>query len=387
MFNINHSGIESFPVELWREIFDYFDANDLWYSFRGLNKQIDGIINQIELHFNFEKTGNYDYFLKNIFPSTNVLSIRSLKIRKEKKIKHFFSIYSLNSLVQLRLLSLDGMYCTNDNLFTFWNQLSSLKYLRSLKIIFGSKYHPNNDLKDKEFLICSIFNQYFCPLLTCFTIENKGNDNLNTELPIASLIQTIKPTNIKYLSIDCLNFVDLIKLLPALQNAKSFSIENGLFSDNQSHPQQIVTITEPLMSECRTLDLVLSVDITFEHIEYILKHTPNLKRLILSCYWFPLLDAKKWELLLSTQCPSLVEFELGCNGDDDDNAYEKAGRVFDKRCKTRTFWKKRNAIVITTAYAEDDYYYTTVVFNLEKGKGNDYYWRFLDEMDTTDAPY
>ncbi|CAF0903553.1 unnamed protein product [Adineta steineri] len=66
--------------------------------------------------------------------------------------------------------------------------------------------------------------------------------------------------------------------------------------------------------------------------------------MILSCYWFPLLDAKKWELILITQCPTLVEFELGCNGHDDDNAYKKAGLDFDKRCETRTFWKKRNAI-------------------------------------------
>lgn len=362
MFNINHSGIESFSVELWREIFDYFDMNDLWYSFRGLNKQIDGIINQVELHFNFEKKGNYDYFLKNIFPSINVLNIRSLKIRKEKKIQHFLSIYSFNSLVQLRLLSLDGMDCMNDTLVTFWNQLSSLRYLRSLKIIFGSKSHPNNDRKDREFLICSIFNQDFCPLLICFTIKNKGNDNFNTELPISSLIQTTKRTNIKYLSIDCLHFVDLIKLLPALQNAKSFCIENELFCDDQFHPQQIM----PLMSKCKKMDLILSVDITFEHIEYILKHTPNLKRLILSSYWFPLLDAKKWELLLSVQYARLVEFEFACNGDDDDNAYEKAGRVFKKKCKTRTFWKERNARVITTAFSEDDYYYTTIVFNLEK---------------------
>ncbi|CAF0903534.1 unnamed protein product [Adineta steineri] len=79
------------------------------------------------------------------------------------------------------------MHCTNDNLFTFWNQLSCLKYLRSLKIIFGSKSHPNNGLKDKEFLICSIFNQDFCPSLACSTIKNKGNDNLNTELPISSI--------------------------------------------------------------------------------------------------------------------------------------------------------------------------------------------------------
>ncbi|CAF1619461.1 unnamed protein product [Rotaria sordida] len=365
MFNINHSGIELLSVELWREIFDYFDVNDLWYSFRGLNKQIDGIIDQVQLHLNFEKKSNYDYFIKNILPSINVVNIQSLKLRKENKIKHFFSIYSLNSLVQLRLLSLDGIHSFNDNLFTFWNQLSSLKYLQSLKVIFGTNSHPNNDLKEKEFIIRSIFNQDFCPLLTCFIIKNKGNDNLNTELPIRSLIQTTKMININHLSIDNLTFNDLIKLLPALQNTKLFCINDELSCNNKFCTQQTMTVEIPLMFECKKLDLILSDDITFEHIQYILKHTPYLKRLIL-CSWFHLLDAKKWELLLSVQCSKLLEFELVCNGDDDDNDYGKAGHDFEEECRATTFWIERNAIISYEFYSNDDFYYTIVKFNIGK---------------------
>ncbi|CAF4151805.1 unnamed protein product, partial [Rotaria sordida] len=334
MFNINHSGIELLSVELWREIFDYFDVNDLWYSFRGLNKQIDGIIDQVQLHLNFEKKSNYDYFIKNILPSINVVNIQSLKLRKENKIKHFFSIYSLNSLVQLRLLSLDGIHSFNDNLFTFWNQLSSLKYLQSLKVIFGTNSHPNNDLKEKEFIIRSIFNQDFCPLLTCFIIKNKGNDNLNTELPIRSLIQTTKMININHLSIDNLTFNDLIKLLPALQNTKLFCINDELSCNNKFCTQQTMTVEIPLMFECKN--------------------------------WFHLLDAKKWELLLSVQCSKLLEFELVCNGDDDDNDYGKAGHDFEEECRATTFWIERNAIISYEFYSNDDFYYTIVKFNIGK---------------------
>ena len=39
-----HSVIEIFAVELWREIFEYFNSNELWCSFRGLNRKIDAII-------------------------------------------------------------------------------------------------------------------------------------------------------------------------------------------------------------------------------------------------------------------------------------------------------------------------------------------------------
>ncbi|CAF1212590.1 unnamed protein product [Didymodactylos carnosus] len=104
MSNIHHSVIELLAVELWREVFDYFNMNDLWYSFRGLNKKIDGIIDQTQLHLNFEKEGNYDYFIKNIQSSINGANLQSLKLQKANEIKHFFSIYSLSSLIQLRLL-------------------------------------------------------------------------------------------------------------------------------------------------------------------------------------------------------------------------------------------------------------------------------------------
>jgi hypothetical protein len=360
-----HNGIELLSVELWREIFDYFNVNDLWYSFRGLNKHIDEILDQAQLHLNLERKGKYDDFMKNILPFVDIGNIRSLKLRKQNRIKHFFSISSLHSLVQLRLLSLEYMYSLNDNLMTFWNQLSSLKYLRSLKVIFGSKFRPNNHLEEKEFIIRSIFNQDFCPLLNCLIIKNNGNDKLNTELPIPSLIQTSQTTNIKHFSIDCLTFLDLIKLLPALQKTKSFCIDSELFCNNQFFTQQLIPIAKSLMPECNKLDLSLAVDMTFEHIEYVLKHTPNLTKLII-CNNYHLLDAKKWEVLLSVRCLRLVEFELICHGDDHDDDYDKAGSDFEKECQATTFWMERNSVVVYEGYSDDDFHYTKVKFHIEK---------------------
>ncbi len=63
MSNIHHTVIELLAVELWREIFDYFEVNELWYSFRGLNRRIDGIIDQTILNLNFQTEGSYLYDL------------------------------------------------------------------------------------------------------------------------------------------------------------------------------------------------------------------------------------------------------------------------------------------------------------------------------------
>ncbi|CAF1452291.1 unnamed protein product [Adineta steineri] len=383
--NKHHSGIELLSVELWREIFDYFNVNDLWYSFRGLNKHIDGIIDQVQLHLNLERKGKYDYYIKNILPFIDVVNIRSLKLRKHNRIKHFFSISSLQSLVQLRLLSLEYIYSFDDNLFTFWNQLSSLKYLRSLRVIFGSKFRSNNHLEEKQFIIRSIFTQDFCPLLNCIIIKNYGNDSVNTELPIPSLIQSTKTTNIKYLTIDRLTFVDLIELLPALQKTKSFCIDDEFFCNDQLFTQRIVPIAMSLMPECSKLDLSVPADMTFEHIEYILKHTPNLKKLIITNDWH-LLDAKKWESLLSVRCLRLLEFELTCNGADNDTDYEEAGYDFEAECKMTTFWMERNSVVMHESYGEDDFYFTIVKFHIGKTIDELYAMIFPYEMDIKDDP-
>ncbi|CAF1209096.1 unnamed protein product [Adineta ricciae] len=373
--------MELISVELWLEIFDYLDVNSLWYSFRGLNRCIDEMLDQAQLHINLDKKGKYDYFMKNILPSIDIRRVRSLKLRKQNKIKHFFSITPLNSFVQLRLLSLEYMYSSKDHLFTFWNQLSSLKHLRSLKVIFGSKFRPNNNLDEKQFLIRAIFNHDFCPLLTRFIIKNYSDNKLNTDIPIPSLVQTTKPTNIEHLSIDRLTIVDLMKLLPALQHVKSFCVEDELSHNYEFFTQPIVPVAIPMLSECKTFDLSVSADIVFEHLRYLLKHTPNLKKLIIYNEWH-LLDVEKWEWLLSGRCPRLIEFELSCNGDDCDRDYEKAGRVFEKACDTITFWKIRNALVMIESFAKDDFYYTTVEFHIGKTVEEQLRLEFPHRMDT-----
>jgi hypothetical protein len=361
----DHSVIESFSVELWREIFDYFNSNDLWYSFHGLNKKINAIIDQTTLHLNFVQQGTYPYFMKNILLTINVNNIRSLKLQEANEINHLFSIYTLNSFVQLRLLSLDFMYSFNDNLFEFWNQLSSLKYLRSLKIMFWSNWGHGNCIEEKEFIIRSIFNKDFCPLLTCFVINTCGRQRWRS--PIPSLITTTKATNIRYLSLDSLTFNDFIKLLPALQNVESFHIDYELSHDHQSNEQQKkMTFTMPLMPKCIRLHLRLSDDVKFEDVEYLLKQTPNLKDLFL-WGWYHLLNAKKWESLLSVECPKLLKLEFICTGPIGDDDFDQAIDDFEQECNAIPFWLERNVKITDEDYSGHDYRFDIAVrFNIKE---------------------
>ena len=129
-------------------------------------------------------------------------------------------LYFLNSLIQLRFLSLT-LSSFNDNSFQFWNQLSSLKYLQSLQIMFRGYSGCGYRVEEKEYIIRSVFNKDFCPLLKSFIIEACSRRSWKSTIP--SLITTTEATNIEYVSIDSLAFIDLIKLLPTLQMLNHFA--------------------------------------------------------------------------------------------------------------------------------------------------------------------
>ncbi len=83
---------------------------------------------------------------------------------------------------------------------------------------------------------------------------------------------------------------------------------------------------------------------TFTHVEYLLKLTPNVKNLFL---WGgdDLLDAKKWEMLLSIQCQRLLELEFVCTGPMYDFGFDQEIHNFKQECKTIPFWIERNVLI------------------------------------------
>lgn len=358
--------IEILSSELWREIFDYFNGIELWHSFRGLNQKIDSIIDQTLLHFNFKKTGNYTYFIKNILSTISINNIQSLKLSHINKTKHFFSICSLDSMINLRILSLNQMFSFNDNTFVFWNQFSSLTYLQFLKINILDKDGRGNSDEEIDFIIHSIFNKNFCPLLKSFSIGSNRNDRKMRKIP--SLIQTTNTTHIQYFSIDRLIFNDFSKLFPALKNVKSFNVNFEFdFERNCNEQLQNIPISIPLLPKCIQMNLNVGDYVYFKHIVFLLKNTPNLKDLSLKIYYYYLLDGKEWETILSSQCPKLIKFNLRCVGYDDDTDYAQTAEDFNKRCNKNSFWLERNTVYSEEAFGnEPDHYHVVIQFNIKK---------------------
>ena len=114
---------------------------------------------------------------------------------------------------------------------------------------------------------------------------------------IPCLIRTDRATNIKRLLIDSLTFNELLKLLPALRNVQSLCTDYQLHCDDRSDSwqQQIFSINS-MLPKCIQLNVQLSDDMTFEHIEYLLQQTPNLRKLVLPG-WYHVPNAKKMGII------------------------------------------------------------------------------------------
>ena len=360
---ISRTGIERMPVELWDQIFQYFDFNGLCYSFRRLNTRIDAIVDQTPLHLNFRRRGAYRCHVKNIRLLMNPANVRSLSFQDSEEVRHFFSIHLLSSFIQLRSLYLNQMFSSDDPTFQFWQQLSSLKYLHSLVVSFGGPSRGSTAIEEKKFLIRSVFARDFCPTLQRFSIDTGGLSQRPTA--IDSLNPTTKATNLQYLSIAHLAFDDLLLLLPATENILSLCVHYQL--DTEWKPiEKLPKIEQPLLPHCRQLELKLNDHLKFEHVEYLLAQTPNLKSLFL-WGWSHLTDAKKWELLLSKYCPQLMKLELICTGYVCDEIFDDAIDHFEHECRTNPFWLERKTATDDRDRSGHDYRTDlTVQFDIRK---------------------
>ena len=359
--------IEQIPVELWHEIFQYVDLHGLCNSFRRLNGRIDAILDQTPLDLSFRRRGAFAEYVRNIHRSIDVENVRSLWLQQPKEIRHFFSIHQLSSFVRLRSLHLLWMFSVDDPTFEFWNQLSSLKYLESLTVSFSKSSSQCTSADQTKYLICSVFSRGLFPALQRFSVD-AGSTYVGA-ITIPSLNPKTKSMHLQYLTIDRLTFNDLMILLPVIENILSLRIVKDL-EKNEKSMGKLPKIDTPLLSKCLNLALKLDNDLTFEHVEYLLGQTPNLKSLFL-WGWSHLADPKKWQWVLSKYCPQLLKLELICTGHIYDEIFYNAGNRFEHECGTNPFWLRRKTATDDSDRSSRDYRADfTVQFDIRKMKSN-----------------
>jgi hypothetical protein len=313
--------IEIFPIELYRELFQYFDGFELYHIFRGINSKIDSILKQTPLHFAFWEKTQRDY---NVMPFVNLESVYSLKVSADEcRDGRLLDEYPLNSFTHLRLFDLYHIFSPP----RIVPELASLKYLETL-IISVSSYSG----KTEDEILC-LMNLIFNDNSTV------GSSHLRStlkRLTISASVRTnachpdhFRPsrTNIQHIEIRRIYFDDFIRLLPSLELVRSICVgfEHRNVTPSEHFVFDYANSKPVLIPNCSVLIMSLgSADITFVHMEYLLKCIPSLKKLRIDIYERDIgfgmdiykcpselpRNHQKWKASLINHCVNLQKFQF-----------------------------------------------------------------------------
>ncbi|CAF4232491.1 unnamed protein product, partial [Adineta steineri] len=96
-FSSNQPRLELLPNELFIEIFEYMDSDDL-RNFKGLNKRIDLIIEGLKINVNTHRMETVNTIFLSAFDSSQIIRL---------EMRNRWSSMNLTSMMELRSLTLD----------------------------------------------------------------------------------------------------------------------------------------------------------------------------------------------------------------------------------------------------------------------------------------
>lgn len=326
------STIESFPTELWCEIFKFFDAFELYRTFNNQNSRITSIFSEsTPLYFEIATIRDYNLASGTILPIlNNRANVRSFKFYQEFQIEEFFTLWPINTFSQLRHLSLvyvDAMM--NDCSIVMIDHLSTLANFEYLHIQVESIVHRD---------------QYMNRLLQLIFVENDTFHSLkrfifqcNTNSNSISIPLTTKQTNLQFLTLPPMDRDDFVQLLTCIPHIKSLKT-NWLYTPYDSIPVAMMSSLSSVLPNCLDLNLLLDQNWTFEYVEFLLQQVPNVNQLKLMCHYL-LMNANKWEQLLTKNCSKLQMFELVSS-----DSYYNTPPIFNELQSSFSteFWLQKN---------------------------------------------
>ena len=302
MFDISfHTTIEDLSTELWCEIFAFFDALELYETFGNINHRITTMLSEHALlYFKIATITDYDFAYDDVLPKVNNLSnVRSIKLNKEFQIEDFFTRWPPNTFSRLCCLSLVYLGALmSDCSIALVEQLSTLTFFESLHIRVGRiVYH----------------DKYLKRLIQLIFIENDSFHSLKRfalrcDHDVLYIPTSTKRTRLELITLPSFGFTKFLQFLPCIPYIKSIKVDR-LISDHDEITPVPMPSSDFRLSNCVDLRLHLDYYITYENIELLLHHVPNLTQLKISCD-YSRFHGKKWEILLMENCSKLKKFEI-----------------------------------------------------------------------------
>jgi hypothetical protein len=336
---------ESLPNEILIECFEYLNAIDIFNAFDYLNSRFHHLIRYIPLHLNVDeiKQSTLAQFgtkmLLNPQIKTQIISLKLSGNNIFDNIGPLFSFTSMNEFPHLRALILSNLTLDMDSHIS-----SKLPLLLNLRY-FCLKNSNRGKYKILESLPTSIIRTLSIPKLP---------DSLPLTYLFTSLVNlTVSSCTVKELR-------EFFKYSPGLQYLDIRYLDEPLSSTIANEPQSLHNQAVHLKS------LVISdVYTSFDDLEILLQHTPNLKLLMVSAdNDFDIVDAYRWRKLIDTSLSLLdvFKFQFGFYIEDEDHVILDKFQQFQNE-----FWhhqhhwyteyvlSKDRAIIYTVPYMSNEY--------------------------------
>ncbi|CAF1347234.1 unnamed protein product [Adineta steineri] len=246
-FSSNQPRLELLPNELFIEIFEYMDSDDL-RNFKGLNKRIDLIIEGLKINVNTHRMETVNTIFLSAFDSSQIIRL---------EMRNRWSSMNLTSMMELRSLTLDCGCLTREQV----DQMTTLTlpYLERL-----SFYNATPDLQ--KLLLDTILRGVHFPSLKICQLKLKYTHNLRFDAtyPLPNITVRSLTINNKW---SWHEFEFLLYRLPHLRRLETNL--SGLYPVS-------VTFINPHSS---IKHLRITLDNPSDDLKTLLKLTPNLVRL------------------------------------------------------------------------------------------------------------
>ncbi|CAF2519258.1 unnamed protein product [Rotaria sp. Silwood2] len=319
------STIENLPNETFYEIFDYFDATEIYHSFSNLNHRFHQLLNSSSLLFKIRLgySQSNEIFMNNyqkilLLNKDQILSVHLWSTEKTNEIiSSFIFDSSFNCLESLVFYTIES-----DILISVLPKLTYLPRLLSLTIDTWS------NLKDLADIYRLIFNLPKLKYIK-FTATESNDYDLTISLPIATSEQI---SSIEHLIMDhpCA-FDELFAITsytPHIRYLKFLSCTNRNVNIRSIEPMILPNLTY--------LSIHIYRKISFDEFElFINKLNSKIKVLSLTTIVEDIayLDANRWEEFILTKLPQLEKF------------YFKYSAYFSENYQTPIYFGQRDQFI------------------------------------------
>ncbi|CAF1110458.1 unnamed protein product [Rotaria sp. Silwood1] len=310
---------ELLPNEILVECFEYLNALDIFHSFDQLNYRFYTLIRNIRLYLHFEHVSRtiFNQFCKKILLNSDVkIHIYSLHLSNTdlySQINTFISQFSFDEFPELQSLTLTSI--EEDQV----EKLNIILPLRSQLSVLHL-IQPKNS-------ITNILIK--CPVskLRILSVTDSYQ-----HLELIDQISSITNLTMPKCYLDSLH--KILKTVPMLKylNCQNISQRKKFWNNSiEFKDYQCVHLKQLIMIEFRC---------KFEDFQMFIKHTPNLKSLIISIdYEREMIDAYRWEELIISSLFQLTSFQFKfkiSHRKDDYNIFDKFEQFYTK------FWQEEH---------------------------------------------